>query len=873
MGKLSGQALAAIEIERALDEGGLVDVYQPCFDLRTGALVAVEALARLRDPVTGEVLPPARFISVAEESGLVTRLDLMMMERAFRQVARWRATEAGRNLCVAVNLSPVDLDDPAIAERIRGLADQADLPIDAVIVELTETVLAQAGRGHDEALAAIANLGCNVTLDDFGTGNASFAYLRRFHANGIKIDRSFVQMLGEGGANERLVESLVRFCVSLNAHVVAEGIEEPSQVTALRRLGCHFGQGFFLARPMTVPQLDAALREGPIGLDLQSPADPAAAPSAPTPPKRDRSPTSLLAVLVVLLMTSLTALTIAGHRHGEASLREAALDRLATVGGLAAGEIDRSVGAVVTAVEAQGRSTPARAAVVSEDPALLGAELAALMSTPTEIFSSSFYDAAGTLLALEPAAPGVVGENFAFRDWYVGARASLRPYVSEPFQLMTPEAPWAVAVAMAIRDQASRRPVGYVVATFVLSGLQSDLASVLGHHGVSATLVDQRNATLAAPGDVGLGQQTEDPRLLAAEVATGERADSDLQWAVAPVPTLGGWLLTEQSRSEALGAYPAAGRITTGLVTLLAVVTVGLVLMWARADRRRRRLEAEVAAAHGWLTTVLASTPTPLVTCDDFGRIQMANAAMADLLGTTVAALEGAELCAWLPLEGQPRSSAGVVTTSVVGPDGEVRVVEVRSQLLGDPEGRPRWLHAVADVTPHREERDRLRALGHTDPLTGVGNRRALRGSLKGALADRRQTHAVVMMDLDRFKAVNDTFGHSVGDGLLVAVAGTLRNAVRPTDTVARVGGDEFVAVVKVSDAEGCDAVADRLCAEVTATLATHPAARVVGVGVSAGTAVVGADGEVGDELLFVADQRMYASKRAGRAGAADGTT
>lgn len=867
MGKLIGQALAAIDIERALDAGALVDVYQPCYDLRTGALVAVEALARLRDPGTGEIIPPARFIPAAEESGLVTRLDLMMMDRAFRQVARWRATAAGAGLCVAVNLSPVDLDDPAIADRIRGLADQAGLPIDAIIVELTETVLAQAGRGHDAALAAISKLGCNVTLDDFGTGNASFAYLRRFRANGIKIDRSFVQMLGEGGANERLVESLVRFCVSLDAHVVAEGIEEQSQVTALRRLGCQFGQGFFLARPMTVEQLDTALADGPIALDLQPPTDPTAPPSEPAPPKRDRSPTPILAALVVLLMISLTVLAVAGQRHGEASLREASLDRLVTVGGLAAGEIDRSVGAVVAAVGAQARRTPARDAVESEDRGLLEAELAALMSTPVEVFSGSLYDARGTLLALEPAAPGLVGENFAFRDWYAGARASDKPYVSEPFQLLRPGEPWAIAVSMAIRDQVSRRPVGYLVATFVLSGMQSDLASVLGHHGVSAMLVDHRGIALAAPGDVGLGQPADDPRLTIAEVATGEREGGDVQWAVAPVPTLGGWLLTEQSRSEALGAYPAAGRLTTALVTLLAVITVGLVLLWARADGRRRRLEAEVAAAHGWLTTVLASTPTPLVTCDDFGRIQMVNAAMADLLGTTTAGLEGAELCAWLPLDGQPRSSTGVVTTSLVGPDGDVRVVEVRSQLLGDPEGRPRWLHAVADVTPHREERDRLRALGHTDPLTGVGNRRALRGALKAALGDRRQKHAVVMMDLDRFKAVNDTFGHSVGDGLLVAVAATLRNAVRPTDTVARVGGDELVVVMRIGEAEDSEVVADRLRAEVTATLATHPAAREAGVGVSAGAAVVGDDGEVADELLFVADQRMYAAKRASRSG------
>lgn len=867
MGEPTGQALTAVEIERALDAGGLVDVYQPCYDLRTGELVAVEALARLRHPETGEILLPARFISVAEDSGLVTRLDLMMIERAFAQVARWRATPAGRNVCVSVNLSPVDLDDPDIAARIRELADRAGLPMDAVIVELTETVLAQAGRGHDEALAAISNLGCNVTLDDFGTGNASFSYLRRFHANGIKIDRSFVQMLGEGGANQRLVESLVRFCVSLGVHVVAEGIEEPSQVTALRRLGCRFGQGFFLSRPMTVEQLDAALESGSAGIDVRHPAEPEEPASPPTEHTTTRSPATLLAGLVVLLMVCLTVVAVLGQRHAETSLDEAAVDRLATVGGLAAGEIDRSVASIVDTVGASSRSPALRDAVGSARSARMDAELDGLMSTPSEIYSSSLYDARGTLLALVPEAPDVIGENFAFRDWYAGARASRGPYVSRPFQLVTEDRPWAIAVSSAIRDPRTGGPVGYLVATYVLAGMQADLATVLGHHGVTATLVDERGTMLAAPGDAGLGEQADDGRLTVGEAASGEDGDRDVQWAVASVPTIGGWLLVEQPRPDSASA--AASRVLSTVATVLAAGAIGLVLLWVRADRRRRRLEEEVAAAHSWLTTVLASTPTPLVTCDDYGRIQTANAAMADLLGTIPAALEGAELGAWLSLDGQPRGANGVVTTSVVGPDGDVRVVEVRSQLLGDPQGRPRWLHAITDVTPHREERDRLRALGRTDPLTGVGNRRALREALNVALADRRQLHVVVMMDLDHFKAVNDTFGHSVGDGVLVAVAGTLRNAVRPTDTVARVGGDEFVAVVQVSDRTQCDGVADRLRAAVVAALATHAAAREAGVGVSAGTAVVGADGTVIDELLFVADQRMYAAKRAGRSGAA----
>lgn len=863
-----GHVLTVAELEHALDQGGLVAVYQPCYDLRTGQLVAVEALARLREPATQELIAPARFIPTAEDSGLVTRLDLLMIDQAFRQVAAWRTTPPGRDLCVSINLSPADLDDPDIATRIRLLAEDAGLPIDAVIVELTETVLAESSRGHDDALASIADLGCNVTLDDFGTGNASFAYLQRFHVNGLKIDRSFVQSLGEGGPNDRLAESLIRFCLSLNVHVVAEGIEEAAHIAALRRLGCPFGQGFLLARPMTAQQLDASFRAGVVeAAVLRGAPLPEPAPLVVDAVGATRSRTPLLAALVVLLMVALAGLSFTGQRRAEASLREAAMEHLSTVDSLAAGQVDTNVALIRNAVADSVTRPTTRRAIVDRDGPALEAELFRIMSTPSEIYSASFYDVDATMLALQPAVPGVVGQNFSYRDWYRGARASAGAYVSEAFQLKTPDAPWAIAISESVRDRAGR-PVGFLVGTYVLAGLQKELEAALADHGVTATLVDGRGTLLAAPGGRGprgrsLGEPTLDPRLLAQRAATGYDGAADSHWVVKPVPSLAGWLLAEQPCADASAVSPTAGRIGTVVVGLLAAGVIGLVLLWARADRRRRRLEAELAAAHDWLSTVLASTPTPLVVCDDAGRVQSANDAMAALLGASADRLVGDELCSWLPLDGQPRTDDGVVTTSVVTSDAQVRVVEVRTQLLHGPRGDAMHLHTVVDVTPHREEHDRLRAQGRTDPLTGAGNRRALREALQAAHEDTRSPYAVVMMDLDGFKQVNDTLGHARGDELLSLVARTLRETVRPEDTVTRVGGDEFVTVVRLADHDQCPAVAERLEAAVVAALVADPAARSAGVGVSTGTAVIGRDGTDIDELLFVADQRMYVAKRA----------
>lgn len=868
--------LSAAELAQALDRGDLVAVYQPCYDLRTGQMVAVEALARLRDGESGRLLSPATFMDAAEDSGLVVRLDELMMVKAVRQVAHWRTLPGGTGLSVAINLSPPDIDDPLVVDRLLAVAEDAGLPLDAVIVELTETMLSRVGRGHDEVLAAISDLGCNVTLDDFGTGNASFAYLQRFGVEGIKIDRSFVQLLGGGGVNENLAESLIRFGLSLGVHVVAEGIEEPAQVEMLRRLGCPFGQGFLLSKPLTVAELEERLQD-PLTAKLSSdllgePVD-APAPTSPiTPPTRGsssrsgaaadrptRSSAPVLAALVVLLLIGVTVAALAANRQAQSSLARAAMSRLATVNSLAAVAVGRDITNLREVMNATIRSREARRAVMSRDQERMAVELTELQSGGS-IYNASLFDADGDLIAIEPVvAEGLLGRNFAYREWYAGARGSEGAHVSAPFRLLTPDMPWAIAVSGAVRNRAGE-PVGFVVATLVLSGLQAETEEVLAHEGVTATLVDRRGLVVASPGSRGLGQPTTDPRLRARTSDSGETDDE--QWAVRPVPGLDGWLLTEQSRSTVLDSYPAAGRLLTGIAMLLALSATGLVLLWVRADKRRRRLESELAEAHGWLSTILTSTPTPLVVCDEQGRIRTANPAMAELLGTTTEELGGVLLSTWLPVG---EAAGGAPHTNIVTASGGVRTVEVRTQAMGDPWGRQMYLHAVVDVTPHREERERLRAQGRTDPLTGAGNRRALQDAVNAALTDGIGSHALVMMDLDGFKAVNDTLGHGAGDELLVTVAATLHTSVRPQDSVIRVGGDEFVTIVMVDDPAEVDTVAERLRARVQAALDRHPSAADVRVGISAGTALIGRDGRDVDELLAAADERMYDDKRSAR--------
>lgn len=864
MGATAAREMTAERLAHALEQGDVVVHYQPCYDLRTGEMVAVEALARVYDAESDQLLQPAAFLEVLEQSGLVVHLDEMVLAVAARQVAAWRRLPAGHRLCLAVNLSPADLDDPMLPTRFREATEAAGLPMDAVVVELTETLLSETGRGHEQVLAELSAMGCNITLDDFGTGNASFDYLRRFHVDGVKIDRSFVQYLGTGGRRDRMSESLVRFCLSLGVHVVAEGIERPQHVATLRRLGCPFGQGFLMSRPLPADELEELLASGVVPAALRHDDDAVVLPvlAADTDAHRlslfERFVPRVLGGLVALVLALVAVLAAVGHEDSHKTLTAAAGTRLAAIDSLAARGVDMRLGGVRDVVTAFSRSAAVRTALATREPERMDLALEALASSTTGIFNTSLYDADGTMLDLSPAQPEpvVVGRNFAHREWYLPASRTATAFVTQAYQLMTPQRTWAIAIAAAVRDDRGRVQ-GFVVATLALSGLQAEISSVFAQYGVEVTVVDRHDTTLAASSGQ-VGELTADPRLLAAREATGHT--DGVLWAVSAVPAVGGWLLVEQDRDDAVGTV--VGHVEPLVIGLLLGIAFVLVMLWMLNDRRRRQLKAELRRSNAWLTSVLDATPTPVLVSDVDDHVQHANAEAAALLGVPAESLRGQNVRSWLTTRDQPSTGRDAFPATVVTREGEVRLVEVRVRELAGPAGEPMRLHALVDVTPHHEEHDRLRAQGRVDPLTGVANRVALHEALSAASAPGRPSHALVMLDLDGFKAVNDELGHAAGDSVLCAVADALTGSVGPDDTVSRMGGDEFVLVVRLESGTAHEEAAARLRERVQAALDAHPFALHVGVGVSIGSALVGADGHDADELLRVADVRMYDAKR-----------
>jgi EAL domain-containing protein (putative c-di-GMP-specific phosphodiesterase class I) len=259
---------SAADLDAALDAGLLTVAYQPVISLTTGDVVAAESLVRLVDPCTGQLRPPDTFIPLAEATGRISRIDRMVLAEAVPHAVRWRRLIKGKPFSIGVNVSVASLSEPGLADRVESTCAAAGLPCDAVVIEVTETVLSDIGTDHCAVLRALHDLGCNVTMDDFGTGYSSLEHLSRFPIDGIKIDRTFVRDLGSPGRGGLVPAALVRLGRDLGLHVVAEGVETPDQLAALQHAGCPFAQGYLFSRPLPAPALTDFLLASGRGVPL-----------------------------------------------------------------------------------------------------------------------------------------------------------------------------------------------------------------------------------------------------------------------------------------------------------------------------------------------------------------------------------------------------------------------------------------------------------------------------------------------------------------------------------------------------------------------------------------------------------------------------
>lgn len=246
-------------LRRALD-GDLLDLYyQPQVSLDTGALVGVEALSRwtLTD---GTAVSPSSFIAVAEESGIIERLGLWVLERACTELVGHLDSE-GRQLRLAVNVSAQQFMGEDFVATVREVLDRTGFPPESLELEITESTLQVIERSTG-ILKSLKNLGVSISIDDFGTGYSSLSVLRDLPIDRIKIDRSFILHLPDDPQQGAIVEAVVALGHALGLCIIVEGIESIRQAAILRRLGCHEGQGFLFSPPVPIASMESIVRRG-----------------------------------------------------------------------------------------------------------------------------------------------------------------------------------------------------------------------------------------------------------------------------------------------------------------------------------------------------------------------------------------------------------------------------------------------------------------------------------------------------------------------------------------------------------------------------------------------------------------------------------
>jgi diguanylate cyclase (GGDEF)-like protein/PAS domain S-box-containing protein len=254
--KAVGRLATERMLRRALTDRSLVVEYQPIIDLRSEQVVAAEALIRIKDPDNG-LLAPQSFLEVAEETGLLIKMDEQVLADAVRQVSAWHARLPETSFAeVAINVTARHLADTGFQRSIIGHLDYYGVPHHNLQVEVTERVLLEASNSAMTGLRALRDAGVQVGLDDFGTGYSSLSYLRQFPLDFVKIDRSFICDLERATDQRAIVAAIIDLSHALNLNVIAEGIETEVQLGILEGLECDRGQGFLFATSVSPDAVD-----------------------------------------------------------------------------------------------------------------------------------------------------------------------------------------------------------------------------------------------------------------------------------------------------------------------------------------------------------------------------------------------------------------------------------------------------------------------------------------------------------------------------------------------------------------------------------------------------------------------------------------
>ncbi len=245
------------ELRVAVEQGDFVLHYQPLLNLRTGEILAVEALIRWPHGTLG-LVPPLKFLPLAEDAGLMTQLTTWVLGESMAQCARWR--DAGRNLSISVNITTSNLLEEGFADLVASLLAEHDLPGSSLVIEIVESSIITDFARSKKVIETLKSMGIVVSIDDFGAGFTSLAYLSSLAVGELKLDQKFITGLSEDGKERdlELVRATIQLGHDMALRVVAEGIEDVDTLNLLSDLGCDIAQGYFISRPMPANKLSFA---------------------------------------------------------------------------------------------------------------------------------------------------------------------------------------------------------------------------------------------------------------------------------------------------------------------------------------------------------------------------------------------------------------------------------------------------------------------------------------------------------------------------------------------------------------------------------------------------------------------------------------
>ncbi|AOZ51744.1 EAL domain-containing protein [Chromobacterium vaccinii] len=236
------------QLRFALERDEFVLHYQPQVEMESGRIVGAEALIRWNHPSLG-LLGPVRFIQVAEERGFIVQIGNWVISEATRQLVAWRQ-EGLPELTLAINLSALQFRQPDLALQVKQALESSGLPGHALDIEVTESIIMEDAQATIQTIDNMKNMGLRLSIDDFGTGYSSLSYLKRFKADKLKIDRSFVRDIPHDADDSAIARAIINMAKNLNMQVVAEGVETMEQWQFLEQEGCDFVQGYLIAKPL-----------------------------------------------------------------------------------------------------------------------------------------------------------------------------------------------------------------------------------------------------------------------------------------------------------------------------------------------------------------------------------------------------------------------------------------------------------------------------------------------------------------------------------------------------------------------------------------------------------------------------------------------